>query len=355
MDKAKFTFHAENCQQVFIAKYLQSFKQRGAALPDSGYGLSVFHLRDCLYLGDNSQVLLPVHGAGTLPFILLESCPYKSNEQHLSPIAQSQLEQLENGNSGSLQILDEAAPLCPPGASNLWHWLTESLPKLLALEAAGFKGLYITPQTAVVSETFDLLGIERNRCVSGTGAYLIKNAFIGQRLSGFDLPAYMKLTAALRKQLLEPCGQAEGSKRVYIKRIGRRKIMNETEVLNVLNDFGFAVLLPEKHSLKEQIHFMSNAECSVMGHGANSTLTLFQKPHSTFIELFGNRYVSYNNLHAARLLKLRYHPLVEDLELASCPADSNMPVYDYLLEGYDKDFIVDVDNLRIMLEACCQH
>jgi hypothetical protein len=287
-----FSFDRGQHRILPAAEYLRQSRHRGQATPIPHLGLTVYRIRDCLCLGSHSQAILPLEAEGDLPFIFMESCPYPANEPQLAGIVEHRLGALEN-----LRELDEAVPLFPPGADNLWHWTTESLPTLLAMESIGYSGPYLVPQgSAVPEQCFSLFGISPRRLLPGAAAYRVKNILLPQRTSGFSLPDNMPLTRFLRAKMLEAAGTLPGAKRCYIRRTGRRRILNEEEVLAVLRDFDFEIMTPEDLSLAGQWQYMSNVECSLMAHGANSTLTLLQKPRSGCVELFSNRYVSYNNM-----------------------------------------------------------
>ena len=333
-----------DCPLVFASEYLQAFPHKGRTVHARQAGLVFYGLKDCLCLGGHSQVIVPDHD-GRIPAVFRESCPYLGNEPNLVSEASRGLA------CGEVVELDEAVPLYPPGAANFWHWTTESLPKLLALESVGYDGPYIIPaHSAVAKASLAMHGITSDRILMSGPMYRVKRLMLPQRLSGFSLVDNMPLTALVRDKLLEAAGVLPGGKRCYIRRIGIRKVANEPELLDLLRDFDFEIMTPEDLSLIEQWRFMTNCDCSVMAHGANSTLSLLQREHSGFVELYNNRYVSYNNLHSVRLLRLHYHSVVEDLDLSSCPDDVTT-VYEYLKHGPKADMTVDVAHVRILLEG----
>lgn len=339
-----YSFDRAGCVPLSAGEYLRHTGAAGRPLRLRRLGLTFHALANCLYFGDESQVVLPEQGP-ELRYVFRESCHYSANE-HALPAA---LERALAVNSDPLDI-DEAAPLYAPGSKNLWHWLTEGLPQLLALEAVGFSGKYIVADSPVVRQSLELLGIAPDRLLNGRAAYRIRRLMLPQRLSGFDLVEYMPLVSLLREKLLEATGALDGTKRLYIRRIGRRRPANEEQVLDLLREFNFEIMVPEEHSLAEQLRHITNVECSVMAHGANSSLAVMQPPRSCMVEFFSNRYVSYNNLHAVRLLRLRYHPLVEDLDVSSAPSD-DMTLSEFLWSGFETDMLVDVRHLRIVLES----
>lgn len=338
---------ADKLTLAFAPEYLHVFKGRGRAFNLRKLGL-VFHLmQDCICASASSQVIAPAHKDGTLPCIFLESCPYQANEASLVDDLCEVF-----AKARSFVELDEAAPFYPPGARNLWHWTTESLPKLLALEDSGYTGLYIVPHNCkLVDESLAMHGIPAARIRYSDTSYFVRRLMLPPRLSGFSLADNLPLTAFLREKILDAVGGAmPGAKRLYVRRIGTRRIVNEEDILPVLAEFGFESMVPEELPLAEQYRRMTNAKCTVMAHGANSTLTLLQPPGATAIELFSNRYISYNNLHAVRLLRLRYHALVEDLDISCAPRPSRS-TDEYFAEALKRDVTVDPLHLRILLES----
>jgi hypothetical protein len=339
-----YSVDVDRYELVSAEEFLRQMPQRGRPLRLKHLDLTVYGIQDCLCFGDATTVVLPFQGE-SLRYIFRESCNYRANEFTLPHI----LAQCLAGNPEPLDI-DEAASLCLPGMENLWHWMAEGLPKLLALESIGYTGKYIIADNAMIRQFMELLHIDPARLLPGKGTYRVQRLMLPQRLSGFDLVEYMPLTELMRDALLRAVGRLDGTKRLYVQRIGRRKPANEKEVLALLDEFGFTVMVPEDFSLKEQLRCMTNVTCSVMAHGANAALTLMQPPRSALIELFSNRYVSYNNLHTARLLRLRYHPLVEDLDVSSSPAN-DMLLSTFLESGFATDMLVDLRHLRTVLES----
>ncbi len=335
---------ADNPTLAFAPEYLHVFADRGRPFNLRKLGLTFHLIKDCAVLSAPSQVIVPVHDGEQVPCIFLESCPYLANEASLAVDLRKTLHK-------PLIRLAEAAPFYPQGARNLWHWTTESLPKLLALEDNGYTGPYIVPGgCGMVDESLAMHGIAQERIYYNDASYFVERLMLPPRLSGFTLAENLPLAAFLRERILADAGSLPGAKRCYVRRIGARRIVNEEDILPILDEFGFERMIPEELSLREQYQYMTNVECSVMAHGANSTLTLAQRPESVCIEMFSNRYVSYNNLHAVRLLNLRYHSLVEDLGIFCAPSPAQS-TDDYFAAGLKANLTVDPLHLRILLET----
>lgn len=341
---------ASDAKVVDAAEYLRHFPQRGSIRLASQVDLAFFHLTDCLCLG-SGQAIAPLHGH-SLPLLFRESVPYPANEVVLAQNAARCL-----GRSGAegngLRELEEAVALSPPGADNFWHWTTECLPKLLTMESLGYQGPYILPaESRVVRESLDMFGIAESRRIQSGPAWLVRKLILPQRLTGFELPENMALTAFLRDSILARTGILPGSRRCYVRRIGRRRIVNEERLLELLAEFGFETMTPEDHDLPGQWRYMTNCQCAIMAHGANTTLTLAQPHGSAFVEFFSNRYINYSSMHSIRLLRQHYLPLVEELDISWYP-DRQTTVYEHLAGGIPADITVQLIHLRMHLETLC--
>ncbi|MBQ7585092.1 MAG: hypothetical protein IJU40_02450 [Desulfovibrionaceae bacterium] len=66
-----------------------------------------------------------------------------------------------------------------------------------------------------------------------------------------------------------------------------------------------------KYSVSKQLSKMTNVGFSIMGHGTNCILTLFQKEFSNYIEFFSSAYIVYHCTGIIKLLGLNYIPLPE--------------------------------------------
>ena len=333
------------CKPAFAPEYIHAFPARGALFDTPRLDLAFYEIRDCFALFSDYLLMAPVHGH-VLPVLLRESGVYPAHDMAMPGKLQHAVSQLADTVDVPL-----AVPLCTPGSHNLWHWTLECLPKLLLLEKMGYTGPYIVlGDNPVVQASLDMFGIAPERRLAAGPAYRVERLIVPPRLSGFVLPENLPLVALLREKLLERVGVLPGSKRCYVRRITRRRIVNEAAMLDILREYDFEVMVPEELSLAEQWRYMTNVECSLMPHGANTTLTLAQPHGSSFIEFFSNRYINYSNMQAIRLLRLRYLPLVEELDVSWYP-DRNTLLHKHLEGGIPADIEVQLIHLRMHLEV----
>ncbi|MED3883938.1 glycosyltransferase family 61 protein [Priestia aryabhattai] len=183
--------------------------------------------------------------------------------------------------------------------SNYYHWLCLTLPLLKYYEedSKGQKQIdyfYFGngPLKSFHKESLSKLNISFNQlitegCTSSDmiTAVINRNEFNGYAPISFE--AYQYVRSKLMGEV-ENSPENNNKKRLYIKRgnVKRRKVINEEEILQELERYGFEVLEMDGKSLDEQIKLFENAECIIAPHGAALTNILFMTPNSKVVELF---------------------------------------------------------------------
>jgi len=132
--------------------------------------------------------------------------------------------------------------------------------------------------------------------------------------------------------------------RIYISRrvAGRRRIANEDEVTQVLEQFGFETIRAEEMSFEEQVAVASRACFLVSNHGAGLTNMLFMRAGGSVLEL-RHRADWINNCYfiLASALEFKYfYQLCEPFEVGGDPHTADLLVEPGQLEK----------NLKNMLE-----
>ena len=179
--------------------------------------------------------------------------------------------------------------LAKPYAFNYGHFTFEAADCVYLLEKAGYKGKYLVNERRFTKEVLRLLGVSPERLVS-TEELDIHKVYVFERLfslehSGFGQMEYSKevlpeMADLVRKKLTR---DLRSPKRIYIRRTGVRKLLNGEAFAG---KHGFTVIVPEEHSVVEQMNLFYNADIVLCPHGANSTNFLYMHKGAVFAEVF---------------------------------------------------------------------
>jgi capsular polysaccharide biosynthesis protein len=219
--------------------------------------------------------------------------------------------------------------------NNYYHWLGEVLARMHLLDKSGIHiDKYIVNGKGSVrfqEETLAMLGIpERKIARNKPGMHLkpkrlIVPSFETFRLQPF-LPHSMPRWASryLRTALSSRIGHSAeaGYRRIYVSRENAqvRKVTNEEQVCQLLNDYGFQKVLLETLTVAEQIRLFASADTIVAPHGAGLANLLFCRPGTKVLELYAPNYVNTVYWYLSNHFGLDYYYLLgegERLPIAS--------------------------------------
>ena len=154
---------------------------------------------------------------------------------------------------------------------------------------------------------------------------------------------------ALRKCILPKLSAPTGKRnRVYISRAGRRRVLNESELLDLLRRYDIELIDDKPRSVAEQVAIYQNAEFIIGPHGASFVNILWCQPGTHLFELFAPTYFPDFYRNMAEQLGLRYSAYFHG------PAGTGG-----WAEGLEADMYVSVDELERCLvkvfnnEAVC--
>lgn len=236
------------------------------------------------------------------------------------------------------------------GQPNYAHFILENLTQLKDLkhwEKSNNQTLKIftgpKPPDWVL-EYLNLLGIKREQIKYTTKSLTKFKCLIVPKLHpinssdwDFDLEGIKWIRERLSKELQKN----KYPERIFISRqsISRRRIINYSELINILENFNFHVFEPQKMSVSEQYHLFNNAKILIGPSGAAwSNLIYSQNAH--IIDL-RPEYVEdsmYEDL--ALKMNLKYHK-IETSHKVKSPTKSD-------------DFIVNVEQLKYILNNIIQ-
>jgi capsular polysaccharide biosynthesis protein len=188
----------------------------------------------------------------------------------------------------------EALSLVSTCSSCFWHWMMDSLPKVLIAEESGFTGTYIIPSGDMLPtyvESMSLLGVSKERCQPYTDEGCIaQRLWVPTYFSGFNAPYNARFIRRYRERVLATVApQVDSSQRLYVARKPNakyRRVVNHSDVERVLQQFGFSTTYFEDLNVREQIALASRASGFVAPHGSGVTHSLFMKEGSFLLEFF---------------------------------------------------------------------
>jgi hypothetical protein len=279
----------ENAQLITALDSPSDLQNRIRGVSTSGLNgqVPVRIIHDGVVVGRPS--ILGFYSAGQL-FFLRETVPYQNR---LSAIRESCTKSLRR-STRSVARFDQVAALCCEWSENIWHWFSEYVPKAMALEEAGFSGIYLVPcNSPVFRDSLMLLGVDYSRIREFVYDYVeARELFVTEQFSGHELAQYPRLVSKINDVMRKRVGFTGGAKRLYIARRGTRRVINESEVLRALDQYNFQLVYMEDHTITEQIGLAANADCIAGPHGAGMTFVMFMKPGGTMLEFFAPTYVN---------------------------------------------------------------
>ena len=228
-----------------------------------------------------------------------------------------------------------------------FHWLADALTRLfvvqdrldqLVLTLPGeYEGLHF------VAPTLKAFGVKRVEFIKPNEVLECRSLLMPTHTAppGHYNP---EVIHGVREVLLSAFGAAGADERIYISRrnASKRKIVNETEITDVLRRFEFQIVCAEELSFQEQVRTFSRARHLVSNHGAGLTNMLFMKDGGSVLEL----------RHQSDCINNCYFTLSSALNLKyffqACEPSTDGP------DPHTADLIVDPheleNNLTLMLE-----
>lgn len=198
---------------------------------------------------------------------------------------------------------DPVFSLVGPWATDYYHWLTDYLVQVFALETyrerTGTDPTVLLPANPPdwLRDSLSLAGIDLDRTAEWSGgrarcSRLAVGALRRHTASTGD--GYIHSPAAAgrlgdRIRDAVPDDEADRSRRLYVSRADAqdRRVRNEDALLSMLGEYGFERIVPGEHTFAEQVRRFADAEVVLGPHGAGLTNVIFA-PETTLVELFGS-------------------------------------------------------------------
>lgn len=229
--------------------------------------------------------------------------------------------------------------------SNYFHWIIDSLPKIMAAEhlSRNNKIEYLVPKklSRFQKETLSLLDIKNHQLVPYEDKkIMVENLFeisgIRTRTEKHDIINTDILNWLRDKFTIQTTDQT--SKNIFINRGSpkSRSFLNFDVVEKWLLENNFLILNLENISFKEQVSIFHHAEIIIGNHGAGLVNIIFCKPRTKIIEIQGYPHQNYEPYsHVTEYFRIANQCNL-DYYLFQCDAENYGETddrkYDYILD-----------------------
>ncbi|MBW4612830.1 MAG: glycosyltransferase family 61 protein [Desmonostoc vinosum HA7617-LM4] len=250
----------------------------------------------------------------------------------------------------SIEYIDgTVAVLSAAGGNAYFHWMFDVLPRLHLLNQSGIdidfidKFLVNSLRYKFQKETLKILGIPENKILESCKYPHIK----AKRLVVPSLPGYTGNIPQwacdfLKKELLVN-DAIEKTEKIYISRgkASHRRVINEIELIDCLQDLDFKILNLEDLSITEQASLFSSAAMIVAPHGAGLSNLIFCTVGTKILELFSPNYVNVCFWAIANNMKLDYYYFIGEGKRPEKYQDPHL---------MGEDILIDVKSLANLIK-----
>ena len=224
---------------------------------------------------------------------------------------------------------------------NFFHWITEELVKVAALERSGFTGRYVlSALPSFAGQFLEFMGVSPDRLIGRLDRPTrFRSAAYVTAITALQLHRHPSLFSELRSMILASVAPIAGAptRRLWMdRRLGvnnpGRELLNPEEVYPLLERYGFEVVDMAAHPVPEQIRLANGAAVLSGPHGAGFIHTMFMQPRSSVIECFSPLFINPGVYEICRLLRHRYSMVVYENCYEGYPHGNRLMVNCSLLE-----------------------
>jgi hypothetical protein len=123
---------------------------------------------------------------------------------------------------------------------------------------------------------------------------------------------------ALKKHVEKPLNiRRTEHNRIYISRAGRRRIVNEEALIDLLRQYDFLIIEDKPRSVAEQITIYKNASFIIGPHGASFTNVIWCEPGTHLVELFSASMVVGHFWYLSQLMNMTYSAYAHVLKVGN--------------------------------------
>ena len=231
--------------------------------------------------------------------------------------------------------------------SNYCHWIRDCLTRLWILDTCGvddFRLIVPRDSRPFQRPLLAMLGFSDDRLVPFGHEHWRVEQLLVPSLTNRHRQAHPEACRWLRERFRAAIAPGPASRRLYVSRAlaKKRHVSNESELLELLEPYGFECLQTEIMTAEAQAETFSQAEIVVAPHGAGLANMIFMPEGSLVVEMNHHRRTKASFYSMTTALGLRYAIITNAPET---PGDTTAQ------EKGDVDFAIPRDRLEEALNS----
>jgi len=231
---------------------------------------------------------------------------------------------------------------------NYYHWMFDVISRLELVLESGIdlscvdKFVVNSYQQQFQKDTLDILGIPPKKIIESHQYHHLESDTLIVPSLPAAFPLKWNCDFLRRKFLGLVSKQQKNFERIYVSRkdTNSRRVANETELVDFLNQYGFVSVTLSSMSFQEQVCLFANAKVIITPHGAGLTNIVFCQPETKIIELFASDTIRNCYYITANYCNLEYYYLAfqPDIPRGDNPRQTNL------------DLVVDLNLLLKLMQ-----
>lgn len=243
---------------------------------------------------------------------------------------------------------------------NYFHWLLDVIPRLVAALNKIDKPKIILPyhykNIRFMAESLEAFPLSNLTFMSKDVVYKLNKLIVPTHIASagdYNDNLVKQVRQIYRNYYCDQRSIFLGDK-IYISRAKARmrKIINEEELIALLKQYGFEIIIAENYSFAEQVSIAFHGKYLISSHGAGLTNMLFMEAGSSVFELrkAGDKYNNcYFSLASALDLKYYYQKCESDHGNYIMPKDLNPMMAEWAL-FHNADIVVNVEEFKANID-----
>ena len=197
-------------------------------------------------------------------------------------------------------------------AGNYYHWLVDTLPRLLVikeeLKQKNYSLLIPADCREFIKRTLTYFEINQITYIKRDEFIQVKQLFVPYYLVGSG-HIHPPMVYEVKQFFNQAIKSNSSLSKIYVSR-GRqkaRKVVNEDQIIKIVEQFGFKVIYFEDYTFEQQVEIGKVAKYFVSSHGANLTNMMFMNDGSRVLELIKSHNPNFCYWGLANAAKVDYY------------------------------------------------